>query len=208
VDSLENIYTVTAFNKDSNVMRWNLLKVFSSSGDLKDSIIFGVHKSISGVCVRNNELFVLVGGDTAFTFYDSVIVMSLDGAVKQSWPVPGGPEYISVNNSNDIYLTEKASIEIYDTLGNFKSSIAPSGFSPSSKVVFDSKGRIIVNQNESELWVFNMQGSLTARYDFSADGGNSGGQISAINIAGKNFIYIAILGFPTAKVVKILNMLP
>jgi hypothetical protein len=206
VDSSGNIYSVVTRSS-------NMIKVFNPSGTLTDSIVVGTGGlgQIGDICIHNNELFLVFRYDSAFTFNDSVIVMGLDGTVKRSWPVTGGPGYISVNSSNNVFITETNSIQIYDTLGNFKSSIAPTGFSPNAKVAFDSKERLIVDQNGSDLWFFDTLGNFISKYNlqnYMPVGENIGGGICTVNIAGKDFIYVEVLGGAATKIIKLSNMLP
>jgi hypothetical protein len=231
VDSSGNIYSCS----DGSTLP-QMINVFTPGGIFTNSIVVGAIDSsvaltgndtnwsqgIADVCLHNNELFIIVykdfligyPGNPQSVYRDSVIVMDLHGSIKRSWATshyPQQPLSININNSNDVFITTSNSIDIYDTLGNFKSSIAPAGFSGSGKVAFDSKGRIFINSGLGELWVFDENGINLAKYNllnFLVPANETWArQICANTQGGKDFIYIVLYG-QTNKVLKISNMLP
>jgi hypothetical protein len=199
----------------------NMINVFNPNGTFKDSFtvvpttIIGTNPEYAGdICIHNNELFFIVSNNYDTTFNDSVKVTDLHGIFKRSWAVPNAMS-LNINSSNEVFVTDYNSIQIYDTQGNFKSSIPNVPFA--GKVAFDSKGRIIVNHVvyqtnpqtnppiivKNELLFFDTNGNYFARYKLLNETSSC---IYSANVAGRDFIYVALN--MSYKILKISNMLP
>ncbi len=209
VDSLKNIYT-----KGNN----SRIEKFNSSGDSIGSFPTGSNL-ITDICIHGNNLYLRYdyGVPGTGTWYDSVIVMDLNGNRIRSWPTDlGGQGAINSDSSAKIFLTgEEGDIWIFDTLGNLNNKIATDNYMGiNGKVFFDSKGRAIImqsywilgGQSYSGFLVLNNQGQAIAKYTIPQQSMGSGGSMYASFIGGKKLIYINL--YQINKIIKLDNLLP
>lgn len=157
--------------------------------------------TVRDFCIHNNELFMALC--TPYDpYHGRIAVTDLNGNAIRSWPVNNFPYSISINSSDEVFVTHTDSIQIFDTLGNCKFSIKTQG-NLSGKVVFDSKGRIILSY-ESSLWVLDSKGTMISRYSLmnieNLKAIMGVGPIAAYD----NFIYVGGWG----KILKVSNLLP
>jgi hypothetical protein len=133
--------------------------------------------------------------------------MDLNGNRKRAWSVNiigDIPGYVNVNGTNEIFIEGIHNIQSYDTIGDVEALITAPNLDIYGKAVFDSKGRMIVVQNQSGLLIFNTQGQIIAKYGLPNNLGYAG-LIYASYINGKNFLY---LEFSSNEVLMLNNLLP